>query len=160
MANDKTQLLVEKRVHVSATPDTTFKYFTQAVGQWWPLESHSVSAGALNAAARSCAFEPRQGGELFEITADGGREVWGTVTVWQPPHRLSFTWHPGLPSAEATLVDIRFEGAADGGCELILRHTGWEARGEKAREVWQSYQKGWDPVLLDGFQAHVHAQDG
>ena len=118
MTNEVTQLLVEKRVGVSASPDRAFKHFTEAVGQWWPLGSHSVSAGALGIAARSCGFDRRQGGEIYEITAHGERETWGTITVWDPPHRLSFTWHPGLPVAEATLVEVRFEDRADGGCEL------------------------------------------
>ena len=37
-------------------------------------------------------------GQIVERSADGETAVWGTVTQWEPPVGVAFTWHPGQPS--------------------------------------------------------------
>jgi hypothetical protein len=71
--------------------------------------------------------------------------VWGTVTIWEPPSGVWFTWHPGTPEDEATEVEVTFTAAATG-TVVELVHTGWEHRpdGEGAR---QGYDGGWVVVL-------------
>ena len=47
-------------------------------------------------------IQGRVGGQIVETLADGRTSVWGTVTTWDPPHHVAFTWHPGRPAAEKT----------------------------------------------------------
>ena len=55
-------------------------------------------------------------------------------------------WYPGLPTSQATHLEITFRQTAEG-TELTLVHDGWEARGPDAERMRESYDTGWDAVL-------------
>jgi len=118
--------------------------FTAGIGQWWPLEEHGVhgKGGAV-------AFED---GRLVERSADEEAAVWGTVTRWEPPTAVAFTWHPGRPAERASYVAVTF--GAEGGQTLVrLEHTGWEAFDDPAA-ARAEYDHGW-PLVLGRYQEHV-----
>lgn len=139
---------VRKSVTVDAPVEHAFMVFTQRMGDWWPIKTHSVH----EVEAVSAGMEPREGGAIFEVWQEG-REVWGQITAWDPPHRLVFTWHPGLPLDETTEVEVRF--ASRGNVTVVeLEHRGWETRGERAEEVRSNYESGWVKTL-DRFAAAV-----
>jgi uncharacterized protein YndB with AHSA1/START domain len=132
---------VRKSVVVDVPVEHAFRVFTERMGEWWPVKTHSVHEEHAEAAG----LDPRLGGAVYELWP-GGREEWGTITVWEPPHRLVYTWHPGHGLEEATEVEVRFSD--QGGATLVeLEHRGWEARGDKAAAIRASYDTGWDPVL-------------
>jgi uncharacterized protein YndB with AHSA1/START domain len=132
---------VRKSVTVEASIDHAFTVFTERMAEWWPVTTHSVHEEDALAAG----MEPRKGGAIFEVWQEG-REVWGEITTWDPPNRLVFTWHPGLPIEETTEVEIRF--AARGNVTVVeLEHRGWEARGERAAQAWANYDQGWVKTL-------------
>jgi uncharacterized protein YndB with AHSA1/START domain len=132
---------VRKTVTVEASIDHAFKVFTEDIGDWWPIQSHSVhEEGAV-----SVGMETREGGAIFEVWQEG-REVWGEITTWDPPQRIVFTWHPGYAREEATEVEVRF--ASRGNITVVeLEHRGWEARGERAAEIRENYDRGWVTTL-------------
>ncbi|HEU4449371.1 MAG TPA: SRPBCC domain-containing protein [Gaiellaceae bacterium] len=132
---------VRKRVLVEAPVEHAFRVFTERIGEWWPVRTHSVHEDL----AETAVLEPRLGGALVEVWRDG-REQWGTVTVWEPPRRLVYTWHPGYSVTEATEVEVRFT-PQEGSTLVELEHRGWEARGERAAQIRANYESGWDPVL-------------
>jgi hypothetical protein len=138
---------IEKRLHVKLPPAAAFALFTRDLARWWPLSTHSC--GGADAVGAS--FDGRVGGEVAEVTRDGRRHVWGTLTAWEPPRRFAMSWHPGTDPAQATRVEVRFGTAADGGTILDLRHDGWEARPD-GEQVGGRYDSGWD-VVLDRFVA-------
>lgn len=80
-----------KNVTVKAPPDAAFRRFTAEIGAWWPLGSHSVGGQD----AETVTMEGRAGGRIVERIRGGRECVWGTVTAWDPPRRVAFTWHPG-----------------------------------------------------------------
>jgi uncharacterized protein YndB with AHSA1/START domain len=134
---------LRKAVRVNVPPDRAFRRFTTELGTWWPLRSHSVGKGD----AESVTMEPRVGGRILERIRGGRETVWGTLTAWDPPRRVAFTWHPGRAPETAQDVEIRF--TADGtGTRVELEHTGFErlgpALGRKAR---RGYPLGWEYVL-------------
>jgi len=132
-----------KRVRVAAPPDRAFRRFTEEIASWWPLRSHSVG----RADAVTVAMEPRVGGRIVEQINGGGEAVWGTVTVWDPPRRVAFTWHPGRAPETAQDVDVRFtpDGA---GTRVELEHRGFERLGpELGRTARRGYPIGWEYVL-------------
>jgi uncharacterized protein YndB with AHSA1/START domain len=132
---------VRKSVTVQAPVEHAFQVFTERMSEWWPVKKHSVHEELADEAG----LEPRLGGAIFELWRDG-RENWGEVTVWEPPHRVVFTWRPGLRLEETTEVEVRF--ASQGDSTLVeLEHRGWEARGDRAAEARASYDKGWIGVL-------------
>jgi uncharacterized protein YndB with AHSA1/START domain len=82
---------VRKSVTVPAAPQRAFELFTAHMHEWWPLATHSV--GAVDAV--SVTFGGGAGAAILETVADGTTSVWGTITHWEPPYRVAFTWHPG-----------------------------------------------------------------
>jgi len=133
---------VRKSVTVPAAPRRAFELFTAHMHEWWPLATHSVGLED----AVSLTFGGGTGAEIIETGADGTTCRWGTVTDWEPPHHVAFTWHPGTPEAEATRVDVTFTPDGPGRTVVQLVHSGWERRpdGPSARD---GYDSGWDPVV-------------
>jgi uncharacterized protein YndB with AHSA1/START domain len=141
---------VRKSVIVETSVEHAFLVFTERMGDWWPVTTHSVHEEN----ALSAGMEPWEGGAIFEVWQEG-REVWGEITAWEPPHRLVFTWHPGLDLAEITEVEVRF--ASRGNVTVVeLEHRGWEARGSRAEEIRSNYESGWVKTL-DRFAAAASA---
>lgn len=142
---------VVKELWVPATPEAAFSRFTDELNTWWPRPTHSVSQDRC----RSVAFQPSVGGRLLEVDADGAEHLWGTVQVWDPPHRFQVTWHPGRGPEEAQRVEVTFT-AHEGGTTVQLTHSGWEILGAEAQEMRGRYDGGWATVL-DLFGASVDA---
>lgn len=139
----QTDLTLRKSVTVNCSPERAFELFTDGLATWWPFDSHSPSEGRPD----SFVFEPRQGGRVYERVPSGEETDWATVTAWEPPGRLAVDWHV-TAGAPATQLEVRFT-AEDGGTRVDLTHGGWERYGEKAAEMFDSYngRSGWDAVL-------------
>jgi uncharacterized protein YndB with AHSA1/START domain len=77
------------------------------------------------------------------------------VLLWDPPHRLAFTWHPGRPHGPLTEVDVTFQ-PDDDGTQVLLRHSGWERLGDAAGSARESYDSvgGWT-MVVDSFVRHA-----
>lgn len=133
---------VRKSITVALGLEPAFRRFTEGIAGWWPLATHSVS-GAADA---SCAIEGRIGGRIVETGPDGAEHLWGTVTAWEPPRRLAFTWHPGRTADAHQEVEVTFRPAGEG-TRVELVHTGWERLGARAGEARAGYDAGWDVVL-------------
>ena len=141
-----------KSVVVAAPTDRAFTLFTAEIGQWWPLVTHSVGEES----AVSVTMECRLGGRIVETVRDGSTYVWGTITDWSPGSGLTFTWHPGQPEDEATLVTVSFRPDGEQ-TEVRLVHSGWDNRPDGAR-ARTGYDAGWDIVLAPLVSWTVPAQ--
>ena len=133
---------VRKSITVPAAPERAFELFTAHIQEWWPLRTHSVGGEH----AVGVVFGDGVGAPIIETMADGTTSVWGTVTDWEPPHRVAFTWHAGTPEDEATRVEVTFTQDRPGSTVVRLVHSGWDRRpdGASARE---GYDSGWEPVI-------------
>jgi uncharacterized protein YndB with AHSA1/START domain len=138
---------LRKSVRVKGSAEAAFRLFTEGLGRWWPLASHSVCGND----AVECVVEGRIGGRFFERDRSGNEHVWGTVIAWEPPDRFAFTWHPGRAADTAQQVEIKFSDAGAGMTLVKLTHTGWERLGEKAVEARKRYEEGWAFVLGECF---------
>jgi uncharacterized protein YndB with AHSA1/START domain len=133
---------VVKSIQIQRSLEDTFRIFTEKAGEWWPLASHSVGGEQ----AETCILESRVGGRFYEVLKDGTEAIWGTVLVWDPPHRLVLTWHPGREASTAQQLEVSF--SADGpGTRVDLVHRGWEHLGDLALGTRQNYESGWNEVL-------------
>ncbi|MDT7571524.1 MAG: hypothetical protein QOE05_1698 [Actinomycetota bacterium] len=125
-----------KTVTVPLDQRRAFELFTTGIGQWWPLDGHSVGG-----AASAVALSPTA---IVETLSDGTTTTWGEVLEWEPPARVVLTWHPGEDGGpEQTRVAVTFEAVSEGTL-IRLEHSGWE-RVQPARRV--GYDTGWDVVL-------------
>jgi uncharacterized protein YndB with AHSA1/START domain len=134
--------LVTRSVSVALKPDLAFEFFTREMRRWWPFRGHSCS----DENADNVEFEPRVGGAVTEISRDGQRYVWGTLTEWDPPRAFAMTWHPGLSETLATQLRVSFV-VSGGGTLVTVFHDGWAARGEEADDKREGYSNGWAAVL-------------
>ena len=125
---------IRKTVLVDFTPEEAFDLFTARIASWWPVRTHSYGGDDV----KDVVLEPRVGGRLYEVTADGEQD-WGTVLAWEPPTRLLLDWQIG--EASGTEVEVTF--APEGpGSRVVLEHRGFGAADPRER-----YSSGWDAVL-------------
>ncbi|MEL6982414.1 MAG: SRPBCC domain-containing protein [Actinomycetota bacterium] len=145
------------RTAVVARPvDEAFAVFTDEIGAWWPLPTHSIFQGE----AGGVHFV---GDRLIERATDGRENVWAEVLAWEPPQRLVLAWHPGSSDGPAGRVEVRFT-AEDGGTRVDLRHDGWEAFGDAAMKQRRTYAgpSAWGHVLdhfADGVELRLDGGD-
>jgi uncharacterized protein YndB with AHSA1/START domain/uncharacterized protein YciI len=128
---------LRREVLVDADPAAAFEIFTARLGRWWPL-----AAGFGVYRDGTVAFA---GGQIIERSADGQQAVWGTVTRWEPPDAVAFTWHPGHDAERASHVEVTFT-AADQQTLVSLTHSGWEIFDDPAA-ARSEYDQGWPAVL-------------
>jgi uncharacterized protein YndB with AHSA1/START domain len=128
-------LVVRKTITVEAPRERAWELFTERIGEWWPFRSHSLHGDEVETAI----FEGREGGRVYERTADGREASWGTVLTYDPPSRFVLEWavDPSTPTELA--VSFTPDGS---GTRVDLVHRGWEAEEKRA-----SYDTGWDVVL-------------
>lgn len=130
-----------KKVVVPVGVERAFEVFTAEMSAWWPLLSHSVGEDK----ARAVRLEGAVGGRIVEYGDDGEIASWGTVSDWDPPKSVSFTWHPGTDPQQAGHVTVTFTPVGDD-TEVELVHSGWERRPDGVR-ARAGYDTGWDYVL-------------
>jgi uncharacterized protein YndB with AHSA1/START domain len=99
--------------------------------------------------------EGRTGGRCYTEQTDGTDCDWGSVLVWDPPHRLVLAWQinsswqfePDL--AKSSEVEIRFTSLMDGQRRVDLEHRHFDrlgAGGEAMRAMVGS-DNGWSGTL-------------
>ncbi|MBV9507575.1 MAG: SRPBCC domain-containing protein [Acidobacteriia bacterium] len=111
---------IQQSVHVDCPPEDAFRLFTEEFAEWWPPASHSETENS-----EWCAIEPWVGGKIFERSVSGEEHEWGSVTVWDPPERVAFTWHPDGRRGNSQVVTVDFSVEADG-TRVTLTHQGWQ----------------------------------
>jgi uncharacterized protein YndB with AHSA1/START domain len=142
---------IRKQLVVAAPQATCFEVFTSGMGSWW---NRAYSIG--NEPLAAVVLEPRAGGRWFERGEHGAECDWGTVQVWEPPHRVALTWQITADwkydPTVVTELDIRFDVAGPDSTTVTLEHRGLEALGDQAammRAIFDS-PDGWSG-LLDRF---------
>ena len=139
---------VEKTVTVPLPPKDAFRVFTEDMGTWWPLDSHSLSAGD-GKTARDVTVDPKEGGKITETRHDGTTADWATITDWRPGEHLAFNWYVGRDPSEFTTVAVSFQ-TVEGGTRVDLRHDGFDNLPDGAT-VATGYRTGWDGVFCTRF---------
>ena len=125
---------VTSSVVVGAPIEKAFSVFTDGIATWWSPDHH-----VLQTELAEMVFEPREGGFIYDRGVDGSECRWARVLVYQPPHRLVFSWDISLQwqieldPTRTSEVDVRFtaEGPSRTRVELEHRHIdrhgdGWE----------------------------------
>ncbi|MBT8199905.1 MAG: metalloregulator ArsR/SmtB family transcription factor [Acidimicrobiia bacterium] len=135
---------VEKSITVQAPIELAFEIFTERLGQWWPLATHSIGGDVADAR-----LEGHVGGRIYEVDSDGREADWGVVSVWEPPDRFAMEWKVDPNASAPTVIDVRFT-EVETGTKVELEHSHWERLGSDASGTRDGYDTGWD-VVLSGF---------
>jgi uncharacterized protein YndB with AHSA1/START domain len=133
---------VRKELRVKISAEAAFRLFTDGIGKWWPLLTHSVGREE----AESCYFEGWVGGRIVETMKDGQTAEWGRVLAWEPYQKVSFQWYPERTAETSQEVTVTFSELPSGSL-VELVHTGWETLGDLAMSKREGYVTGWDYVL-------------
>ncbi len=133
---------VRKTITVDCVVEEAFRVFTTDATSWWPVESHSIHGSAV----KEVVFEGHEGGEVYELTAEGEKGHWATVVAWDAPSRLVLAWNILERQAVPTEVEVRFVAEGES-TRVELEHRGWEAVAENAEAKRGAYDTGWDHVL-------------
>lgn len=133
---------VRVSVSVAGTVERSFRVFTEQMSTWWPLSTHSIEPDK----AVTAEMEARLGGRIVERHHDGTEASWGVITVWEPPHRLVFSWNPSYEDRPETEVEVTFSEEGTG-TRVALEHRGWERLGPDGAEMRGGYAEGWSHIL-------------
>ncbi|MGH2809172.1 MAG: SRPBCC domain-containing protein [Actinomycetota bacterium] len=133
---------VVQTVEVDCSLEVAFKTFTEGIGSWWPLDTHSIGEDKID----KMVFEERAGGRVYEIWQDGHEEPWADILVWEPPRRFVLAWHPNPEATVSTEVEVSFE-ETDRATMVRLEHRNWEVLGDAAAQVRLNYDTDWPKVL-------------
>ena len=140
---------ISRTVTVEGSVEDAFRVFTEGMGTWWPLETHSIAVDQqLDQKADRLEMEPRPGGRIEEVLEDGSRRHWADVVAWEPPHRVAYAWKPNDLPTPPTEVDVRFTAQGEA-TRVDVEHRGWDRMGELAEQVRPLYasEGGWPLVL-------------
>jgi uncharacterized protein YndB with AHSA1/START domain len=140
---------ITRTITVRSSVEHAFGVFTEQMGTWWPLETHSIAVDqGLQQKATTLRLQAREGGRLEEVLDDGSARGWGGVDVWEPPNRVVYWWKPNDLPTPPTEVEVRFT-AEGGGTRVDLEHRGWEGLREVAEQIRPLYasEGGWTLVL-------------
>jgi uncharacterized protein YndB with AHSA1/START domain len=140
---------ITRSVTVQGPIERAFRVFTEQMGAWWPLETHSIAVDqGLDQRAETLHVDGREDGRIEEVLEDGSTRSWGGIQAWEPPNRVVLWWKPNELPTPPTEVEVRF--TAEGELTRVdVEHRGWERLGEAAADIYPLYSSegGWTMVL-------------
>ena len=140
---------IVKTIDVRRSAADAFRLFTDEIGEWWPLATHSRAQSAKGQKAVRATIEPRVGGRIYETLETGEELEWGEVLAWEPGSLFRMRWHLGRP--QSTEVSVRFDPRGDASCRVTLTHEQWESLGDAAIDAHAGYASGWVAVFEKGY---------
>lgn len=139
-------------VTLKCSVDHAFFVFTQQADLWWPNGHRRFEKSTLR-------HDPRIGGQLMEIAANGDVFVLADVIACDPPHQMILAWHPGKINAPTRTV-VTFEEQGPHGALVRVAHSeGDAALGDQWEHRAALFSKGWAAVLaaLDTYTKPIEA---
>jgi uncharacterized protein YndB with AHSA1/START domain len=138
---------------VEAPQERAFEYFTLEIGSWWNPDHHIIEAPF-----ERMVFEPRVGGNIYDVGTDGSECRWSRILAYDPPRSFVFSWDidPAwqleTDPEKTSEVEVRFEPEGPSRTRVELEHRNLDRHGpgwERIREGVGS-PGGW-PALADSF---------
>lgn len=132
---DTADTTVNRSLTVRAPLAKAFEVFVGRFGDFKPREHNLLSTPITETV-----FEPRVGGTIYDRGEDGSECHWARVLVFEPPHRVVFSWDIGptwrieADPANSSEVEVRFTSESPDRTVIDLTHRhidrhgpGWEA---------------------------------
>ncbi len=141
---------ISRQVVVRGTPQRAFAVFTERFDAIKPRE-HNLLGSPIVATV----LEPRVGGRIVDHGEDGSECAWARVLVFDPPHRIVFTWDIDptwqleSDTDNASEVEVRFvpEGPEHTRVELEHRRLDRHGPGWRSLRDGVAGDEGW-PLYL------------
>ena len=139
---------IRASVTVDCAQERAFRFFTERMDTWWPLDVHSIAVDDRDGTvkAEAVVVEGREGGRIYEVMSDGAEGSWGTILAWEPPSRVVIAWKPNTSDNPPTELEITFVPRGER-TRVDLEHRGWERLGELAEAARGGYGEGWMGTL-------------
>jgi uncharacterized protein YndB with AHSA1/START domain len=147
------QASVRTHIVVAAPIERAFRVFTEQFDQIKPHE-HNL----LTVPIAETVFEPRVGGYVYDRGVDGSECRWARVLVYEPPHRVVFSWDINpqwqieADPQKTSEVEVRFisESPQSTRVELEHRHLDRHGPGWEVEREGVAGQGGW-PLYLQRY---------
>jgi uncharacterized protein YndB with AHSA1/START domain len=127
---------VRKSVVVNTGVERAFELFVKKFDAIKPRE-HNLLSGPI----AETVFEPKVGGHIYDVGTDGSRCEWSRVLVFDPPHRVVFswdigpTWHLESDLSKTSEVEVRFIAESGDRTRVELEHRHIDRHGPGWRAV-------------------------
>ena len=130
-AGTSSTLVIERELHIDASPETVFEFFTDP-------------AKLVRWMGRQATLDPRPGGP-YRVEMNVGAVTVGEFVEVDPPNHLVMTWgweggFAGTPPGSST-VEVTFT-EQDGGTHVHLVHSGFGSE-----EALAAHDAGWQMGL-------------
>jgi uncharacterized protein YndB with AHSA1/START domain len=136
MTVDATDTSVRVEIVVEAPIEHAFRVFTEEIGSWWPAGHHILDGDDVD-----LVFEPREGGHVYDLAADGSECRWARVLAYEPPRRvllgwdIDTQWQLETDLERTSEVEVTFHSLGDERTRVVLEHRnldrhggGWEGK--------------------------------
>lgn len=148
---------IEHSVQVPVSAAKAFDFFVDELATWWPA-AYTWSQEVL----QDMVIEPQVNGRCYEKGPNNFICDWGRVLVWEPPHRLVFSWQisprrePVPNPAKASEVEVRFTADGPQTTQVVLtqRHMDRHGEGSEMYQEMMASPQGW-PYILAQFVTAV-----
>jgi uncharacterized protein YndB with AHSA1/START domain len=152
--------VVRRQVVVNAPIARAFRVFTERFGDFKPPE-HNLLAAPI----AQTVFEPRAGGHIYDRAVDGSECRWARIMVYDPPHRVVFSWDISpqwrleTDPEQTSEVEVTFVAESENRTRVELEHrhidrhgAGWQALSESVDgdEGWPLYLARYAALLEEG----------
>ena len=131
MTAQATDTAVQTWIVVDAPQEKAFRFFTDDIGKWWSPEHH-----ILQAELKEMVFEPRVGGNIYDVGVDGSECRWARVLAYDPPNRVVFSWDVSLQwqletdPSKTSEVEVRFIPEGENRTRVELEHRNIDRHGD------------------------------
>jgi uncharacterized protein YndB with AHSA1/START domain len=163
MAEIAEKAVVRRSVRVQVPVQLAFSVFVEKMETWWPAPHHIGEQPF-----ETIFVEPRIGGRWYERDAAGKECDWGQVLKWDPPARVTLSWHLGPDwkfdpdLAHASEVEIRFTSEGPSATLVELEHSALERHGEGFEQLRDMLEQpgAWETTLSEFAKAANNLASG
>lgn len=138
--------VLQKRITLDCAPVVAFEVFSFDMAKWWPMDTHSVSAGN-NTLPANLILERAEDGRIVEVDSNGKAHPWGHFQEYQAPFRVLIAWHVDDTPDHSTYIEVVFGMETNGSTTVVLTHSGWDIFGDAAEDKYSEYDAGWDVIF-------------